>query len=229
MMGKASQAIKQRAEAKRLRASSQTVLSSSTPDLLFADFMIHDAKELEASARENLSQPHSSLAGVGGELVPDGGQLPEGSMFLDTIKHPNAVSAEASLERLKLADAGIEGIALAIDTAESIKAANSVEKMMAHQMAAAHKLAMAFAGEAKRLAEHKQNGWDDEVSPYAQEATQLAKSSARMMDAFQKAALAIQKLRTGGKQTVTVQHVNVNDGGQAVVTGGINRGGKDAK
>ena len=48
-----------------------------------------------------------------------------------------------------------------------------------------------------------------------------------MMDAFQKGALALHKLRTGGTQVVTVQHVNVGDGGQAVVTGGINHGGRD--
>jgi hypothetical protein len=46
-----------------------------------------------------------------------------------------------------------------------------------------------------------------------------------MMDAFQKGTLALHKLRTGGTQTVTVQHVNVSDGGRAVVTGGINAGG----
>ena len=48
-----------------------------------------------------------------------------------------------------------------------------------------------------------------------------------MMDAFQKGTLALHKLRNGGTQTVTVQHVNVNSGGQAVVTGGTSQGGKD--
>jgi len=50
-----------------------------------------------------------------------------------------------------------------------------------------------------------------------------------MMDAYQKGVLALHKLRTGGKQIVMVQHVNVGDGGRAVVTGGINKGGSDEK
>jgi len=41
--------------------------------------------------------------------------------------------------------------------------------------------------------------------------------------------LTLSKVRTGGKQTVTVQHVNVSDGGQAVVTGDLNAGVKDEK
>ena len=55
----------------------------------------------------------------------------------------------------------------------------------------------------------------------------MANASAKMMDAFQKGTLALHKLRTGGTQTVTVQHVNVSDGGQAVVTGGFSSGGGD--
>ena len=36
---------------------------------------------------------------------------------------------------------------------------------------------------------------------------------------------ALRKHRTGGKQTVTVQHVNVSDGGQAIV-GNVQAGGR---
>ena len=100
---------------------------------------------------------------------------------------------------------------------------------MAHQMAAAHKLAMTFAGKAKGLIEHQGSARGEDEAPYAAEAAQVANASARMMDTFQKAALALHKLRVGGRQTVTVQHVNVSDGGQAVVAGGINQGGRDEK
>jgi len=34
---------------------------------------------------------------------------------------------------------------------------------------------------------------------------------------------ALNKYRTGGKQTIQVQHVNVNEGGQAIV-GNVNKG-----
>ena len=37
--------------------------------------------------------------------------------------------------------------------------------------------------------------------------------------------LALLKFKTGGKQTVVVQHVTVTDGGQAVVAGSVVKGG----
>ena len=58
-------------------------------------------------------------------------------------------------------------------------------------------------------------------------ANRLFGTATRLMATCQSAAETIQKLRTGGKQVVTVQHVQVNDGGQAVVTGNLNRGRGD--
>lgn len=75
---------------------------------------------------------------------------------------------------------------------------------MAHQLAAAHKLAMTFAGKARDLVEHDGGPYQYD-GVYAVEAARVSNSSARMMDAFHKGALALHKLRTGGKQTVTVQ------------------------
>jgi hypothetical protein len=86
---------------------------------------------------------------------------------------------------------------------------------------------MTFAGKAQRLIEEDGIGWTPKQTIYATEASRVANASAKMMDAFQKGTLALHKLRTGGKQVVTVQHVNVSDGGQAVVTGGINQGASD--
>lgn len=40
------------------------------------------------------------------------------------------------------------------------------------------------------------------------------------------AAVALQRLRTGGRQVVQVQHVQVNEGGQAVVAGTVATGGR---
>ncbi len=51
-------------------------------------------------------------------------------------------------------------------------------------------------------------------------------TSACMMDAFGRAALTLERLRNGGKQTVVVQHVAVADGGQAVVAGTVTPGEK---
>jgi hypothetical protein len=56
------------------------------------------------------------------------------------------------------------------------------------------------------------------------EASRLMNSSAKMMQSYQQGMATIQKLRTGGQQTVTVQHVHVADGGQAVI-GNVQSGG----
>lgn len=81
-------------------------------------------------------------------------------------------------------------------------------------MALAHKTAFQLVNEAWRQR--------DSV-----ETARLMNASARMMSVYQQGTLALQRMRTGGNQLVTVQHVNVN-GGQAVVANNMKagRGGK---
>lgn len=215
-----AQAVMDQAEAKSLQSQADELETGSTPDPLLAEFMRHDAAALEQSSASALALDSIPPIGSGGELVPTGGQVKRGAKLIDTVERPDAITAEASMDRIKLADDGIECVAMAIDAAETIQAANSIEKMMAHQLAAAHKLAMTFAGKANSLIDDKSSNRQRRDGAYVVEAARVANSSARMMDAFQKGTLALHKLRTGGKQVVTVQHVNVNDGGQAVVTGG---------
>ena len=52
-----------------------------------------------------------------------------------------------------------------------------------------------------------------------------AGATARVMTSFQHGLLTLQCMRTGGQQVVTVQHVEVRDGGQAVVAGKMQTGG----
>ena len=49
----------------------------------------------------------------------------------------------------------------------------------------------------------------------------MANTAARLMDAYQRGLLTLDRLRNGGRQMVTVQHVNVSAGGQAVVAGTV--------
>jgi hypothetical protein len=53
------------------------------------------------------------------------------------------------------------------------------------------------------------------------EAGRLMNASAQMMDSYQRGLLTLERIRSGGRQTVVVQHVNVSDGGQAVVAGQV--------
>jgi centrosomal CEP104-like protein len=91
----------------------------------------------------------------------------------------------------------------AVDAAQSAQAGNSLEKMLCHQMAAAHRAAM------KQL----DRSLNSSLPPV--EMARLSNSAARMRQIYQEALLTLQKLRTGGKQTVVVQHVQVSEGGQA--------------
>lgn len=223
-MDKVIPALKELAEARALHATAVALEVAPVHDPLAVQFMRYDAAQLEKGAAAALALNTKPSIGMGGELVPENDQRKRGANFIDTVERPDAITAEASMDRLKLADDGIECVALAVDAAETIQAANSIEKMMAHQLAAAHKLAMTFAGKAKSLIEEEGGSWQRQDTACAAEAARVANSAARMMDAFQKGTLALHKLRTGGKQVVTVQHVNVTDGGQALVTGGISTG-----
>ena len=218
-----STALRNKAEAKRLRAAAHALEAPPYNDPLGADIMRHDAGELEQEADASLTLETKPNIGTGGELVPTEEQPGQVASLIDTVEQPDAATSEASMERLQLA-LEVDAAGLAVDAAETIQARNSLEKMLAHQMAAAHKLAMEFAGHARRLSEDAAGDIYERRQTDSVEAARAANASARMMDSFQKGLLALAKVRTGGRQTVTVQHVNVNDGGQAVVTGGIKTG-----
>lgn len=60
------------------------------------------------------------------------------------------------------------------------------------------------------------------------EATRLVSGISRLMTTSQQGALTLQRLKTGGKQHVVVQHVNVESGGHAIVAGAVGPGGGQA-
>ena len=137
---------------------------------------------------------------------------------------PDWVNASASRERMRLANESW-CLDLAVDTADSIGAENSLERMLAHQMAAMHSANMKLLGELHtELANDR--GFDRDPNRGV-EMARLANSTARLSETFQKGIEQIRKLRTGGKQTVVVQHVHVNEGGQANVAGKVDRPGRD--
>ena len=182
-------------------------------------------------------EPIHARPGLGGELAPldtyMGGPVPPTSgMLHNTITAPNCVTADASRERLELAhNAG--ALEMGIDAAETIQAANSLEKMLAHQMAAIHGATMRMTEQLnrciERMAPEKHGSDDGEARREGAnvQASRLAGAISRMSGSFQQGIGTLQRLRSGGRQVVTVQHVNVNEGGQALVAaqvGGPQRG-----
>ncbi len=126
------------------------------------------------------------------------------------------LAADASLARLGLArDADV--LAMAVELAEDSSAA---EKALAHELAAAHRLAMGLLTTASNeLHKHQVAA---HLNPTALlEATRSANAGARVMASVAQGALTLDRLRNGNRQVVTVQHVTVTEGGQAVVAGTV--------
>lgn len=190
------------------------------------------AERHEQEAAELTALPSAADVGPGGEVVrthslPDQhvGSVPPSAtrpIARNTLAEgATRVAEDASIRRQDLLmQPSFNALELGIDAAESIGASNSLEKMLAHQAAVAHESALRFADRALSY-EHGTAG--DQV-----EACRCANTAARLMSAFQGAMLTLQKLRTGGNQTVTVQHVNVAPGGQAVI-GNVRPGGANGR
>lgn len=87
---------------------------------------------------------------------------------------------------------------------KGVQPQDEVEAMLAAQMAATHMLSMTFARRLNHVDNIPQQ--DSAAAAY----NKLTRTFATQVE-------ALKRYRTGGEQRVTVQHVNVSDGGQAIV------------
>ena len=95
---------------------------------------------------------------------------------------------------------------------EGIKPRDQLEAMLAIQMAAVHMASMTFA---RRLAKAESFQQQDSAE----------RAFNKLTRTFPMQMETLKRYRSGGEQRITVQHVTVNDGGQAVV-GNVTTGGK---
>ena len=98
-----------------------------------------------------------------------------------------------------------------LSVVRSIKPRDEIEAMLGAQMATVHMASMTFA---RRLAH---------VDNIAQQDS-AERAFNKLTRTFTTQVEALKRYRTGGEQRVTVQHVNVNEGGQAIV-GNVSGGG----
>lgn len=163
-------------------------------DPIRRDFELGLADQMERDAQALLMPQEPLQTGLGGEIIPPTKTgLPGVELALQM---PDLLNLEASVQRSSLIErAGV--LELGIETAKDTRAQGSVQKMISHQMAAAHKRAMNLLAES-------QEAKDVDV------ACKKARTAAKMMDAFSRAALTLQRLQTGASQVVQVQHVQVN-------------------
>jgi hypothetical protein len=114
--------------------------------------------------------------------------------FLEQLLNASSQGGEASEERVNFMLSVIKGV----------QPRDEIESMLAAQMAAVHMSMMTFA---RRLA-HVDNIPQQDSAERA--FNKLARTFASQME-------ALKRYRTGGEQKVTVQHVTVGEGGQAIV------------
>lgn len=122
----------------------------------------------------------------------------------------------------QLANAGSHGPKLderalnfMLSVVKDIEPQDQMEAMLASQMAAVHMATMTFA----RRLEHVENIPQQDSAERA--FNKLARTFTTQME-------ALKRYRTGGQQKMTVEHVTVNDGGQAIV-GNVSSGGGGQK
>jgi len=170
-----------------------------------------------ASLVERVTKPLSepTALGMGGEIVPTPDLGFDAPALRDTLENPNLIAVDASRDRLELLE-GAGALELALDAAETIEPQNSLERMLAHQLALVHKAAMTMGKQALARARYADSSQTASV-----EAARLSGATARLMAAFQDGLVALQRFRSGGKQHVVVQYVTVERGGQAVVAGEV--------
>ncbi len=186
--------LAQKALAGKSEAAKATANGISLSDL--------DAFAIESAALMALDdQQENPLLGAGGEVVPQ-----DDPDIRNTLATPGVAALDASRDRLALvSQVGIDRVAMAVDAADSINAANSIEMMLAHQMAALHATAIDQMAKANLIQDPK----------YAIAAMNLA---IRAFSAYQNAVLVFKRLRSSGSQSITIKHIDARDGGLVSVS-----------
>lgn len=208
---KTADAIRARLKAGQLRQISQARIDAGHATGRNV-FDLATADRLDREASDALTLPMGIERGAGGELIPPIAIGIDRGIVAEVLKQrPDAINLYAGMERVDLASkCGV--LDMALDAAQDAKAVTAQEKMLAHQMAALHRAAMEMLA--------KSSEQEDTV-----EQSRLANTAARLLSVYQDGMLTFQRVRSGGRQTVTVQHVQVSQGGQAVIAGAVRTGG----
>jgi len=165
-----------------------------------------------------------------GEVIPAPEKGPEGrhGLLATMTEKPSQLAIDASDRRLDLLnDLGLGTLEMGLDAAMSIQPKNSLESMLSHQAAAAHATAMELMKKSleqlDQVKVHDLVASQKTISSRAERTVKLINASARLMDTSQRAIKTLAGIRSRGEQAVRVihQHVQVTDGGQAVVAGSV--------
>jgi len=140
-------------------------------------------------------------------LMMDAIGAPDKPFFLGLMSQ----LGNASIEKGKVSTNNLNFM---LGVMKDIAPKDAVEAMLASQMAAAHMATMTFA---RRLSQVETIQQQDSAE----------RAFNKLARTFAMQAEALKRYRTGGQQRVTVEHVTVNEGGQAIV-GNVETGGRGA-
>lgn len=201
-----SRALKSKRAADQLQVDLLTGQQNARMTADESDYSIASGGLMSAALDEVLSDV---AVGSGGEVVSQ-----EHAGLINTLTEPKVAALEASNHRTELLTMlGTDIAAMALDAADTIEADNSLERMLAHQMAAIHQMSMKMA--------HRANLTADPAV-----AVKTMNAAMKGFATYQGALSALRHIRGSQHQHIVVQHVNVASGGQAMVGSVSARGGR---
>lgn len=158
-----------------------------------------DVFDTESASLMSLEEaPPQAITGAGGEALPK-----DDPALRDTMANPTTTALDASAERLRLiSQVGVDAVALCLDASDTAQAGNSLERMLAHQLAVLHATAMDNMAKAN-------------LQQNPEIAVKKMNLSLRAMDVYQRGMLTLKRMKSSGEQRITIQHVDVKDGGMA--------------
>jgi hypothetical protein len=169
---------------------------------------------LQQGKRDVVAVLDASSAGVARDHSFDH-RLPQGRQWWQRLKNAfgtaSSAFVEASLYQLiaaaRLPNSGISETAVNASLAfiEGAKPQGEIECALVMQMACAHTAAMSILGTFAG------------AYGYGRNVPVKASAAARLMRAYATQVETLRRLRNGGSQFVRVEHVHVNEGGQAVI------------
>jgi hypothetical protein len=200
-------------------------------DAAGADREDHDAAYLERQSDRQcdplLAAGAPLVQGNSGEVVVASAPDVEGDLFQKAVQQPpDMLAAEASEQRMMMTAAVSKpALTLALELGESIGAQTALERNLVQQIAATQVVGMEMLAKA-HASQALAAPWVPEERQQMQsiEAGRMARAAARVLECSQRGMLTLDRLRNGGRQHVTVQHITVGSGGQAVVAGTLKRG-----
>ena len=181
------------------------------------------AQQLEEKANKLLTLDEELKIGPGNEALPPEPEDLRNDEYYgirETLQSgADFVNLDASNERTKLVS-DLNCLDIALDAAQSINAKNSPEKMLMHQAAVCHSISMDLLRRAQERSFINYKYLDSEKKD-TEIQVKLINAACRLMDTYDRKMRTFQKSRNGGRQVVTVQHVQVAGKAQAIVTGSM--------